>query len=55
MNREVTFTMKDMIRQGVLSKLVAGESTMPSKLPRPPLAGGEGWSERGQDIFMLRG
>jgi len=28
MNREVTFTMKDMIRQGVLIKLVAGESTV---------------------------
>ncbi len=28
MNREVTFTMKDLIRQGVLSKLVAGESTV---------------------------
>jgi len=35
MNREVTFTMKDMIRQGVLIKLVAGESAVAQAAAAP--------------------
>ncbi len=48
MNREVTFTMKDLIRQGVLSKLVAGESNVAEAAATAQQSAAKGLSSESQ-------